>query len=241
MLDTLLRRLRKRLPIAQQQRLQRLRRPAWLGSIRRLTPLSEFWGRDRGMPVDRYYIEQFLHRNRQAIRGHVLEIRDSRYTRRFGIDVRYIDVLDVVPSNPEATIITDLAAADTVPADAFDCFILTQTLQYIYDNRSALLHIHRILRPGGTVLATMPAVSRIDSRHAETDLWRYTASAARALFSEAFGSKQVSVLTFGNVLAEIAFLMGMAAEELSGKELATHDPNFPVIIAVSAVKGTSTT
>src|SRR5689334_3710614 len=31
-----------------------------LGDLRRLTPISRNWGFDRGQPVDRYYIENFL-------------------------------------------------------------------------------------------------------------------------------------------------------------------------------------
>lgn len=236
MLADLFRRVRAKLPIEQQWRLRRLSHPAWLGSIRRLTPLSQHWGFDRGTPVDRYYIDQFLHEHRRAIRGHVLEIRDRRYSCRFGTDVDHVDVLDVIASNPQATIIADLAAADVVPANTFDCFILTSTLQYIYDNRSAVFHVHRMLRRGGTVLATMPAVSRVDSRHSDTDLWRYTSASARSLFSEAFGSELVCVRNFGSVLTAVGFLMGMAAEEFSDAELSSNDPNFPVLIAVCAVK-----
>ncbi len=41
---------------------------------------------------------------------------------------------------------------------------------------------------------------------------------------------------YGNVLAGIAFLAGMAAEELSAAELATYDRFFRVIIGVRAIK-----
>ena len=37
-------------------------------------PMSDSWGFERGTPVDRYYIERFLERNADAIRGDVLEI-----------------------------------------------------------------------------------------------------------------------------------------------------------------------
>jgi hypothetical protein len=38
------------------------------------------------------------------------------------------------------------------------------------------------------------------------------------------------------VLTAIAFLTGMAHEELSRHELETHDAHFPIIIGVRAVK-----
>jgi hypothetical protein len=56
------------------------------GDLRRLTPISRSFGYDRGQPIDRYYIANFLGRHSGDIRGHVLEIGDDRYTRRFGGD-----------------------------------------------------------------------------------------------------------------------------------------------------------
>ena len=53
-------------------------------------------GSTAGSPIDRYYIEKFLHANRDLIRGRVLEIGDSGYTRKFGRDVERADVLSVV-------------------------------------------------------------------------------------------------------------------------------------------------
>jgi SAM-dependent methyltransferase len=219
------------------QRFMRLRRPAWLGTIRRTSPLSEHWGRERGTPVDRYYIERFLHENRETIRGRVLEVLDAGYTRRFGSHVTQSDVLDVDDRNAEATIIADLAAAGGVEAATFDCFILTQTLQYVFDIRAALEHVHRILRPGGTLLCTVPVVSRIGLRTVESDYWRLTPAACRILCEHAFPEGEVEVHGRGNVLTCVAFLMGMAAEELAAEELETDDPFFPLLVTVRATKG----
>jgi hypothetical protein len=59
------------------------------------------------------------------------------------------------------------------------------------------------------------------------------------LFGEAFGPPQVTVRARGNVLSSIAFLAGMAYEELSRAELETDDPAFPLIVTVRAVKAGS--
>src|SRR3954451_7688232 len=208
------------------QRLRRMTHPAWLGSIRRTTPLSPTWGHDRGTPIDRYYIEQFLDHNRQDIHGRVLEIKDSSYTDRFGAGVELSDVLDVDPSNPRATIVADLSRADQIPSDRYDCFVLTQTLQLIYDLNGAITHAARILRPGGVLLATLPGISRVERAYAEADYWRFTSASGAALFGAIFGPAQVSVRSYGNVLTAIAFLTGMAHEELSQPELETHDSHF---------------
>lgn len=130
----------------------------------------------------------------------------------------------------------DLAAADTVATGRFDCFILVQTLQFIYDVESAVAHVHRTLRPGGIVLCTVPAVSRVSRRTLDSEYWRFTVAAASRLFGEVFGAGAVQARAYGNVLTAIGFLTGLAREELSGAELDEHDPFFPVVVAVRAQK-----
>lgn len=201
-----------------------------------MTPLSDHWGRDRGTPVDRYYIERFLAAERHAIRGRVLEVLNADYTERFGIGVEKSDVLDIDPANASATIVADLAAAEDVPGEAFDCFVLTQTLQYIYDLESAIRHVHRVLRPGGTVLCTVPTVSRIAKSTLANEYWRFTALCCERLFVDAFPGGTVNARAHGNVLASVAFLVGMAAEELSPRELELVDPFFPLLVTVKATK-----
>jgi SAM-dependent methyltransferase len=239
MLGSLNRYLLSRLDEDWQRRLRRMYRPARLGSLRRMKPLSECWGVDRGTPVDRYYIERFLAANRDAIRGKVLEVRDSRYALKFGGAVEAVEVLDIDPDNPLATIVADLAAADSIPDEVFDCIILTQTLQYIFDTRAAVRHLHRILRPAGSLLVTVPALSKMYTRRPETDYWRYTPSSIRTLLTQAFGAERVTVVSFGNLTSAIAFLAGMAAEELRARELEHHDPDFPLIIAARCVKASN--
>lgn len=214
------------------QYLHRLRRPAWLGISHRATPLS-VWGLERGSSVDRYYIERFLAEHRYDIRGRVLEVGDTSYIDMFGVGVKQSEVLDIDSTNPRATIITDLAAADVIPSDYFDCFICTQTLQYIYDIHAALAHAHRILRPNGVLLATVPCLCRVNPTG---DYWRLTSSSCEKLFGEVFGVDQITVSPQGNVLSAVAFLMGMAYQELRQQDLDKEDENFPLIIAVRAIR-----
>ena len=161
---------------------------------------------------------------------------NAEYTERYGVAVEQRDVLDIDPTNEDATIVADLAAADSVPSDLFDCFILTQTLQYIYDLRSAVEQAHRILRPGGTLLCSVPAVSRIARLQLESEYWRLTPAGCSRLFGDAFRGGEVAVRGRGNVLTAVAFLVGMAAEELTSRELREDDPFFPLIVTVRATK-----
>jgi peptidoglycan/xylan/chitin deacetylase (PgdA/CDA1 family)/GT2 family glycosyltransferase/SAM-dependent methyltransferase len=214
------------------------RDPIDWGELRRLTPVSPVWGVDRGLPLDRYYIDGFLQRHRADIRGAVLEVKDSAYTRAFGSDVARSEVLDINPANPNATIVADLARADSIPPDTFDCFILTQTLPFILDTRGALTHAHRMLKPGGVLLCTVPAAGRIsyEDEGIDGDYWRFTEASVRSLFAEVFPLEQFEVHAHGNILANTAFLYGLAVDELRKDELDHFDPYFPLIVTVRAVK-----
>jgi SAM-dependent methyltransferase len=210
------------------------------GDLRRLAPFSRVYGYDRGTPVDRYYIEGFLARNRGDIRGRVLEVGDDSYTRRYGGQrVQKVDVLHVAEGSPQATIVADLSKADHIPSDSFDCIVLTQTLHLIYDVRAAIETLHRILKPGGVLLATFPGISQIDRNEwGKSWYWAFTSLAARRMFGEAFSEDALSVEAHGNVFAATAFLYGVALEELRKEELDFSDPDYEVTIAVRAVKET---
>ena len=167
----------------------------------------------------------------------MLEVKDSAYVDRYGTNVEHCDILDIDPANPKASIITDLSVAQSIGSDQFDCFVLTQTLQFIYNLHGALVHCRRILRPQGVLLATVPAVGRIFPNDTiNPDYWRFTASSCSALFAEVFGPEHVTVRSYGNVLTGIAFLTGLACEDLSQRELDTNDENFPLVISVRAIK-----
>ena len=208
------------------------------GNLRRVTPISREFGYDRGLPIDRYYIERFLACHAADVYGRVLEIGDDSYTRQFGGDcVSIRDVLHVHADNPLATFVGDLTHAEQLPSDAFDCFILTQTLHLVYDLRPALSTIYRILKPGGVVLATVPGISQISSDEwSDYWHWSFTTLSARRLFEEFFPTTHVAIETFGNVLAATAFLQGLATKELRPAELDYRDRQYEVTIAIRAMK-----
>jgi SAM-dependent methyltransferase len=235
---------RRILPLSARRQIVRYTRwppVGWVrfGSLRRVKPISREWGLERGRPIDRYYIERFLATRSGDIAGHVLEIGDDTYTRKFGGDkVIKSDVLHVAETKPRVTIIADLTKGEHLSADSFDCVILTQTLQAIYDVAAAIGTVYRILKPGGIALATVPGISKI-SRY-DMDRWGYywsfTSRSIRRLFETAFPSPNVQVSSSGNVLAAISFLHGLSVEELKPEELAYADPDYELVIEIRAVK-----
>jgi SAM-dependent methyltransferase len=209
------------------------------GDLRQPRPISDVWGLDRGRPVDRYYIEQFLGANAHLIQGHVLEIGNNTYTRQFGGErVTRSDVLHISPESPNATIIADLTNADHVESDSFDCIICTQTIHLIYEIDAAIATLSRIVKPGGIVLVTVPGISQISRYDMDRwgDFWRFTSASIERLFKNTLSFLEVEVTVFGNVLAAIAFLHGVAAEELTPQELELVDPDYQLLLAVKARK-----
>jgi len=212
---------------------------AW-GDFDRLEPISLFWGCERGTPIDRYYIHKFLDGNHMDIHGRVLEVKDAGYTSWFGGDrVEVSDVLDINPANESATIIADLSKADSIPSDTFDCFILTQTIHIIYDLKGAFAHAYRILKPGGVLLCTLPSTCRVNCEDGGLDAgdyWRFTEASVRNLFAEIFPPEAFEVFVHGNVMACVAFLEGLAADEIVSDMLDQTDPWHPLLFCVRGVK-----
>jgi SAM-dependent methyltransferase len=219
--------------------LKRSRGPVDFGHLRRLTPISSIFGYDRGRPIDRYYIERFLSAHAPDIKGRVLEFGDDSYTRTFGGErVKKADVLHATEGNPRATLVADLASAERIPSDTFNCIICTQVLMYVYRVDAAIRTLHRILKPGGVLLATVAGISQIARGDMQQwgEYWRFTTMCAERLFAEVFPPERVDVVSYGNVLAAVAFLHGFAAEELTAEELEYNDPDYEVSITIRAVK-----
>ena len=129
---------------------RKLFQPICWGNLRELHPKSRNFGYDRGQQsVVRYYIDNFFKCNASDIKGDVLEIGDDTYTRRHGNNLDLVEILHVVHGNPKATLVGDLTKADNIPSEKFDCLLLPQTFQFIFDLHSALENCKRILKPGG--------------------------------------------------------------------------------------------
>jgi SAM-dependent methyltransferase len=220
-------------------------RVGWVrfGDLRRLRPISSDYGNSRGLEIDRYYIEKFLAEHADDVHGHVLEIKHNTYTRRYGQDrVTKSDVLHPVEGNPDATIVADLTKADHLASNCYDAIIFTQTLQVIYDIRTVAATLYRILKPGGVLLATASGMAQLSLEDFDKwgEYWRFTSLSARLLFEEVFSAGNVSVRAYGNVLAAISFLEGLAYEDLRQHELDTIDRSYEILIAIRAVKAEDT-
>jgi SAM-dependent methyltransferase len=208
-----------------------------MGRAARATPLSRDFGYSRGTPIDRYYIERFLEEHSADVHGRVLEIGDDAYSLRFGGDrILKQDILHIQNGHPGATIIGDLANPTVLPERTFDCMIITQTLHLIFDLPSALEQIHRSLTPGGVALLTLPGITPVDrGEWKDSWYWSVTELSMKRLLNGPFLAANVTVKTYGNLLAATAFLHGAAVEEVGAERLDPFDPAYPVTVAARVV------
>jgi len=205
--------------------------PRW-GNLRRTAPFSTSFGFDRGTPVDRYYLHRFLEAHRGSITGDVLEIQSPGYTERYGRDVRRAHTVDIDPRFGP-TYRVDLARSrGVIPDAAYDCVLLPNTLSLLRDVEPCLAQVLRIVRPGGSILAStsvfVPLVSDAP------DYWRMSLAGWTEVLGRIWGDAEVDLEAHGNCLAAVAAMLGLAAEELSEEELDVEDPRYPVLITVRA-------
>ncbi len=115
--------------------------------------------------------------------------------------------------------------------------MLTQTLHLVFELHEATATLHRILKPEGVLLLTVPGVSSVDRGDWGTSwFWSFTEASLERLLEERFPRSGLTLTTFGNVLTAVAFLHGLAKEELRPKDFHKIDVHYPVIVGARAVK-----
>lgn len=206
--------------------------------LERIVPISTQFGFDRGTPIDRYYIDKFLSSNSHLIKGRVLEVADNNYSLKYGQKNIKSEILFQDNSNPNATIIGDLTKPNTLPQNSMDCFICTQTFNFIYDIKKAIQGTYRLLKKDGVLLGTVSGISQISRYDMDRwgDYWRFTDRSIKKLLEEA-GFKEIKIIPMGNVLSATALLQGIAVEDLPKTSLLNkHDKDYQMTICFIAIK-----
>ena len=208
------------------------------GDLGSVEPASRDFGYDRGNPVDRYYIENWLQSKSADVQGHVLEVSEDAYSKRFGgAKVTKQDVIHLNLPDPPVTIVGDLTQAGVMPDNTFDCIIITQTLQMIFNLDDAVARLHAALKPGGVLLLTVPGITQLErGEWGEAWCWSFTERSVRELFGKVFPLDAMEITTFGNCFSAVAYLFGAALEEIDTRKLDPRDPTYPMIVALRAQK-----
>ena len=208
------------------------------GDLHRFEPVSWNYGFSRGAPIDRFYIERFL-----SVTAREFVVASSRWkseririnsAARKSLILMCCTCLQITLS---ATVVADLTDAPQIPSNHDHCLVLTRTLQYIDDTRAVLRTLHRILRPGGTVLATFPGLSRTsDPLWSASWYWNFTSRSAKRLFGDVFNQAKLEVKGFGNLFVATAFLYGLVQADIPEEDFMHNDDGFEITIGVCARK-----
>ena len=206
--------------------------------VDKLLPISSKFGLDRGTPIDRYYIENFLRHNFKDFVGVGCEIEDDFYLNMFGENLTEKYIFNIEKNSHKINLTGDLSNQSSLVENSIDIFVLTQVLPFIFDYQNALYGVRHMLRNNGVALITVAGISQISRYDMDRwgDYWRFTNKSIAELCKKIFGNANVEVMTYGNVYSACSFLYGMSAEELTSRELDYLDENYQVTIGVRVVK-----
>lgn len=196
-------------------------------------PISRQFGTERGTPVDRQYIETFLREHSEFIRGDVLEIEDNAYTFRFGGErVVHSIVMDVDSGDSRISFNGNLETGEGIRDEIADCFILTQTLMYIFDLKSAAHNISRVLKVGGVALITCSGISQNSKRCMDNYgcYFNFNKDVFEKMFRDEDSVQVMEVGSFGNVKTVSAHINGVCCEDLAAEDFIPNDRYYPLIV-----------
>ena len=194
-------------------------------------PISQQFGTERGTPVDRRYIETILEKNQKYITGDVLEIEDSFYTNKYGANVSTAYVMDVSSTGSEISFNANLETGEGIRNSIADCFILTQTLMYIFDLEAAVNNIFKLLKPGGTAIITCSGISQNSRRCMDNYgcIYSFNTDALVKLFGNKRKFEIVDAGSYGNVKTVMAHIAGLCTEDLDAEDFVHNDKYYPLI------------
>jgi len=95
---------------------------------------------------------------------------EGRFRRYVAVDLRRTPLVDVVARGEQ------IPLAD----EQFDLVICTQVLQYLAQPGTVVAEIHRVLKPGGCLLLSVPAAC---PRDADEECWRFFPAVLRQFLS----------------------------------------------------------
>lgn len=103
------------------------------------------------------------------------------------------------------------------PDGSFDAVIAIEVFEHLRDPKLATSEIHRVLRPGGRAIVTVPFMFRV---HGDPhDYQRFTSSGLEALFRESF---EADIQPFGNRLQVISDLLTTATKFMAILRFLNH-------------------
>ena len=196
------------------------------------------WGYRRGTPVGRVYIDMFLNKYRECIRGDIMEVAETTYSERFCQKNDTTSFTAIHVEKKEGCRQANLETGEGFYKEEFDTMIITQTLAYIYNLNEVINTIYRSLKQGGHCFVTVTDIGHMGSIETEKygAFWGFHRAGIAKLFTEVFGENNVMIESYGNLKTVVAQLYGICAEDLDKKIINKKDDRYPMIIGIVARK-----
>jgi len=141
----------------------------------------------------RSLLDQRLEGIRPQLVGSILDIGGRRVGRRGAFSPQLSDAVRWVVVNPDPESSPDfIAALPDLPFQdgQFDIVICTEVLEYIENTQDAINELHRVLKPNGLAVVSVPFMNRLHGDY-EFDFYRYTGSFLNMAFSRVFETTSV--------------------------------------------------
>lgn len=192
-----------------------------LGDFGRRAPVRD----SDGVSVYNALTRQFLQDMRTPLAGRGLAVSIEA-------EPGWIDAL------PQSVLTTARSTGDPareVGEKTGEWVLLDRCLQQLPEPAVGLEKIVSRLLPGARLVTLFTGIARPEPGDLRP-LWSVAPYAARRLHEERGELEHVEVKQYGNVALALAWLCGLPANGLSDEELATVDPAYPVLVAVTARK-----
>lgn len=108
--------------------------------------------------------------------------------------------VDVAPRGTHVpTWIADVCDMPDVPANRFDTVVCHQVLEHVSQPWRALAELHRVTKPGGTIILSVPHLNRL--HELPHDYFRFTQAGTRSLLNAAGFTSVESLDAYGGLLS----------------------------------------
>lgn len=204
----------------------------------KILPIGAPWGREA---IERVEIDHWLTKVANGTKGPTcLEWRTILYAHRFfpRCSILYEFLFDSNTSkwsidHKNKKIVGDVSFMKHVSSDVFDTIIATQVFEHVKRPEEAIKELHRILKPGGHLIWTVPSFSVLHG--APFDFYRYTGPGVKHLFDIA-GFKIHDMAHAGDLFFTLTALMGYGPGDLLAEDFGKSDELFATQIHVHAIK-----
>ena len=203
--------------------------------------VSKKFGFDRGLPIDRFYIDKYLDKNlSKSTYQNGLEVGGVQYLEKFKVAKKtallHPEYLISEGHGDQALVVDLNKKFKNIGDEKFDLIIATNVLNFVEEPHLALNTFQELLVPGGlliiSVSASMP-ISEFD-KNRWGDFWRFSLQGLRLILGKTDMDFEIEYR--GNFRATIAFLCGMATEECPEIDLLDLDDEFPITIFAKCKK-----